>query len=113
MTSIRDKGRITPTKANSYDDIRQVVTMLDLTGEDPEKKGTINLVTCRATLEERDRLKALAKKYGLAGPSHFFRTCLDRFFEADDSADLELPIDLKRKEPVPQEQEPKRRAKRR
>jgi len=62
-----------------------------------DDKRDINLVTCRASSYERDELKRLARKYGLAGPSHFFRTCLDRFFEADRANNLYLPIDLKRK----------------
>jgi hypothetical protein len=60
------------------------------------EKRPINLVTCRASERERDRLKSLVKKYGLAGPSHFFRTCLEKFFEADDDGNLKLPIDLAR-----------------
>lgn len=62
-----------------------------------KSKRDINLVTTRATSEERDRLKTLCKKYGLGGPSNFFRQCIDKFFEADEADDLALPIDLKRK----------------
>jgi hypothetical protein len=61
-----------------------------------DEKRPINLVTCRATTSERDELKRLARKYGLAGPAHFFRNCLERFFEADRDGNLVLPIDLKR-----------------
>lgn len=66
------------------------------------EKRPINLVTCRATERERDRLKELVKKYGLAGPSHFFRTCLEKFFEADAADNLKLPIDLVRTQPESQ-----------
>jgi hypothetical protein len=80
-----------------------------------DEKRPINLVTCRATLAERDRLRILVKKYGLAGPSHFFRSCLERFFEADDIGNLQLPIDLVRSresaktKPAPEPERPKRR----
>src|SRR6266850_8346374 len=80
------------------------------------EKRPINLVTCRSTAGERDRLKDLVKKYGLAGPSHFFRTCLDKFFDADTAGNLKLPIDLARtdsdkKKPALEPKNSKRRSK--
>jgi hypothetical protein len=112
MTLRSDSQGINITEATNYDQLRQDVTILcNVNNGQPRRKPTINLVTCRATREEREKLKALAQKYGLAGPSHFFRTCLDRLFEADEAGDLKLPMDLKRT--APQEQEPKRRPKKR
>jgi hypothetical protein len=56
----------------------------------------VNMPTCRATVEEREELKRIVKHYGLDGPGHFFRTCLERFFDAYHAGDLALPIDLVR-----------------
>lgn len=51
---------------------------------------------CRVSQSEFEKLGQLLRKYGIRRKSDFFRTCLERLFEADTEGNLQLPLDLAR-----------------
>lgn len=51
---------------------------------------------CRVSESEFERFRRLLPKYGMRRKSDFFRTCLEKLFEADTQGNLKLPIDLAR-----------------
>jgi hypothetical protein len=61
----------------------------------PEKRS-ISLGACRVSESEFEKLGPVLRKYGMRRKSDFFRTCLEKLFEADAEGNLQLPIDLAR-----------------
>jgi hypothetical protein len=53
---------------------------------------------CRVSEPEFEKFGRLLRKYGMRRKSDFFRTCLEKLFEADAEGNLQLPIDLARTE---------------